>query len=256
MSLYRDQVHKLKGAFSDGMGFGPEAFDAPRLTISTGPQLEVDHAVALGVGFGIGVGFNVEEAYLGWARECQPAKPYQALDFNFISALVAEGARRGERMEGGVGSLGFALDRLPHVPLPPGYEVRVLERGALGPLWQSGVFHNALGRLQQPDKFVRILWAAALTDRTGSPAALAGVWREGPGVLEIGVDVAREHRGHGLAPAVVTAATRRILDSGNTPFYSCGPANVRSQRTALASGFLPACSFCIARRIDPVATHG
>jgi hypothetical protein len=32
---------------------------------------------------------------------------------------------------------------------------------------------------------------------------------------------------------------REILSRAETPFYGCAATNIRSQRTALASGFMP-----------------
>jgi RimJ/RimL family protein N-acetyltransferase len=60
--------------------------------------------------------------------------------------------------------------------------------------------------------------------------------------VEIGVDVAREARGQGFGPVVVRSLARRILESDNIPTYNCAAANIRSQRTALASGFVPVIS--------------
>jgi len=79
--------------------------------------------------------------------------------------------------------------------LPRGNGLAWLDRDAFEPLWKTGVYHNALGRPNRPEKFVRILWAAAIRDASAGLAAVAGAWEE---------------------------------------------------------SFLPACSFSIVRRVDPV----
>jgi len=81
-------------------------------------------------------------------------------------------------------------------------------------------------------------------------AAVAGAWDDSAGVSEIGVDVARDYRGRGLAPVVVTGLARLIADAGNVPTYYCAPTNIRSHRNAIASGFTPVAS---AARATPEA---
>jgi predicted GNAT family acetyltransferase len=73
------------------------------------------------------------------------------------------------------------------------------------------------------------------------PAAVAGVY-DTAGLSEIGVDVAPEHRRRGLSPIVVSAACADLVAEAKTAFYECEVRNIASQHTALASGFLPACS--------------
>src|SRR5690606_17574991 len=107
---------------------------------------------------------------------------------------------------------------------------------------ESGAYSNALG--DPGDAFVETIWqfGLALVASDGSPAAVAGAYNDGDGVLEIGIDVARDFRGQGLARAAVNAMTARILELGALPTYYCAPTNIRSERTGLACGFLPAFS--------------
>jgi predicted GNAT family acetyltransferase len=88
----------------------------------------------------------------------------------------------------------------------------------------------------------------------GRPAAVAGGWDDCDGLLEIGVDVARDYRGRGLGIAVVSAMARLIADRGDIPTYYCGPTNVRSHRNALACGFVPVAS--AARVVRPRPPSG
>jgi predicted GNAT family acetyltransferase len=73
------------------------------------------------------------------------------------------------------------------------------------------------------------------------PVAVAGVFLTS-GSHEIGVDVVRSKRGRGFGALVVAGAAREITARGGTPLYFCEATNIRSQRTALATGFLPVAS--------------
>ena len=103
----------------------------------------------------------------------------------------------------------------------------------------SKVFDNALGAPEEADRIALTLNAVAAIGEDGEPAAVAGWWDDGHGYQEIGVDVRRDARGLGLGKLVTIAATRHIVEAGQTPFYVCGITNIRSHRNALACGFLP-----------------
>jgi RimJ/RimL family protein N-acetyltransferase len=98
-----------------------------------------------------------------------------------------------------------------------------------------------------------------LVDSSRAPAAIAGAYvlnrndpsRDGYDHLEIGVDVARQHRGEGLAPVVVTAMAAEAEALGLLATYYCAPTNIRSQRTAWSCGFIPALSHSVARIRGP-----
>jgi len=53
------------------------------------------------------------------------------------------------------------------------------------------------------------------------------------------VETHPEYRRQGYGTAVVAACAKAVLQSGRTPIYQCGAANMASIRTALASGFTP-----------------
>jgi RimJ/RimL family protein N-acetyltransferase len=101
-------------------------------------------------------------------------------------------------------------------------------------------FDNALGGNDENDLPIAAL---VLVDADGSDAAVAGFWGHSHGRCEIGLDVARRFRGRGLAVPVTNAATRWILERGETPEYTCSVTNVRSQRVASSCGYLPAWSW-------------
>ncbi len=154
--------------------------------------------------------------------------------------VINEAGRRGIEVIARSAGLWFLPAQMPAAPvIPQGLRVERWGREQCTP-WAS-TFHNALGD-DVDDDFDAFLYALALVDGDGQPQAMAGAWHESEGLVEIGVDVAREGRGQGLGPVVVRSLARRILESDNIPTYNCAAANIRSQRTALASGFVPVIS--------------
>lgn len=71
----------------------------------------------------------------------------------------------------------------------------------------------------------------------GEYAAGVGIKRHNDAGMEISVGTEPDHRGKGLATALVAQAARWILARGAVPIYLHDPANVGSDRTANAAGF-------------------
>ena len=101
---------------------------------------------------------------------------------------------------------------------------------------QNNRFENGVGAVGRDGRDVRNRLALALYDAAGEPAAVAGAF-DTFGLLEIGVDVQRRHRGLGLGRLVVSRLARELMRRGETPFYGCGATNIRSHLTAESSGF-------------------
>jgi GNAT superfamily N-acetyltransferase len=78
---------------------------------------------------------------------------------------------------------------------------------------------------------------ALITLIDGVYAAGVGIKRHNASGLEISVGTEPEHRGKGLATALVAQAARWILARGAVPIYLHDPANLASDRTADAAGF-------------------
>ncbi len=57
---------------------------------------------------------------------------------------------------------------------------------------------------------------------------------------QIGIDVLPQYRKQGIAASLVSNLSMEILDKGKVPFYCCAWSNVRSARTAVKCGFVPA----------------
>ncbi len=57
---------------------------------------------------------------------------------------------------------------------------------------------------------------------------------------QIGIDVLPQYRQQGIASALVSNLAVEIIERGKVPFYCCAWSNVRSARTAVKCGFVPA----------------
>jgi RimJ/RimL family protein N-acetyltransferase len=222
--------------------FGCEdaAFDSHALTIATRPPESKRKYIARVLSLGTGTVLSVEESWLDFVRTLTFEKHFLAFQpQELMVPVINEAGRRGIEVIARSAGLWFLPAQMPAAPIiPQGTQVERWEREQCAP-W-AATFHNALGESDgDGDDF---LYALALVDGDGQPQAMAGAWHESKGLVEIGVDVAREARGQGFGPVVVRSVARRILESDNIPTYNCAAANIRSQRTALASGFVPVIS--------------
>ena len=57
---------------------------------------------------------------------------------------------------------------------------------------------------------------------------------------QIGIDVDKNYRRRGVASALTSRLTLRILEKGRVPFYCAAWCNIPSVRNAIKSGFIPA----------------
>lgn len=242
--LFRDHAARLRQAMASELGCDPVAFDTHDLTIVPRPEHAPAGFVVVLATFGTGTVASVHPDYIHVAREQVLQRHFRAMYPVFLDAIVAEGLRRGEKLATRTPNLCFTLaERHEPAPLPEGFTLAFPDATWRQQCKATGVFHNALG---DPDE----TWTestsgitVALLDRRGEATAVVGTWDEAPGIIEIGIDVAREWRGHGFAEIVVGAAVDKILQTGCVPVYMCAPTNIRSHRTALACGFLPVASF-------------
>ncbi len=215
-------------------------FDSHALTIVQRPSDSKEKHIAMAWTVGTGTVLSVEESWLDFARTLEFEKHFLAFQpQGFMVPMLEEARRRGVEVIARSPGLGFLPAELPDPPaLPAGLRLARWEKDECTP-W-APTFHNALW--DQPEDLDGFLYALVLVDHAGAPQAMAGAWREGEGLVEIGVDVAHDARGRGLGPIIVKTLARHIFDSGNVPTYYCAATNVRSHRTALASGFVPVIS--------------
>jgi hypothetical protein len=242
-ALLDEQTGATREIFARVTGVDADIFSREGVTVSARPEPAPWPFTAMVAGFGTGAVLCVEERYVDWAK----SQKYQRIDEAFYAGhrLEAHAGERGGTLHAGPPTLGWALARRPDErPATEGYRLERVDSAWMKEWQPKGLFTNALGTPDQAHRTFRNRSARVLFDPAGQPAAVAGVY-DTAGLSEIGVDVRREHRGRGLAPVVVSAVAGDILDHGGVAFYECTVANTRSQRTALASGFMPVCTVAL-----------
>lgn len=240
-SFYAANLARFRAECARELGCDESAFDSHGLTVVPRPETARYQNFAAVHTFGTGTVVSVEPSYVEWTLAHTPEKHFLALHgSDFLVPFLAETERRGDRgVLRGTG-LGFVAEELAAEPvLPVGVTTTRIDRDWRAAYLPSGVFDNALGEPGEahPEEYWR--WGIALVAPDGEPMAVAGAYDHGPYLLEIGVDVQREHRGKGLGLAAVSLLSRAIHEQGLTATYFCAASNVRSHRTALACGFVP-----------------
>ena len=210
----------------------PERADNParrRFPISD-PSLSI---VTMGTG---GV-VAASSEWLPWTRELFDGAHRDSL---FDVERLGEVARRvepsGARLWGPLPKFVGTQTDIAEVAPPEGYEVALT-----GPEGVEGL---------DPAPWPHALPSRPLSHHVIEAAALARLGNELVGVAtamahndmlwSIGIQIAPEHRGHGIGVALTARLGAAILDRGRVPYYGTSSSNVPSMRTALAAGFRPA----------------
>jgi hypothetical protein len=239
--IFRHYSDRVRGAFARGIGCDVANFEGERLTVIDRPATAWPYTAAL-ITFGVGTVISVDPAYRAFADATAPKIHYGAFAAPFLASIVAEGARRGQTLVAQSPSLLFtACDDPGDMRSPGGFTLREVDATWMlaaqsGPGFERGVGRPGVGARAERNRF-----AAVVCDSEGEPAAVAGVF-DTFGMMEIGLDVVRKHRGHDLSTIAVRAATRAIIDRDGIPLYGCAPTNIRSHRTAESAGFAITCS--------------
>ena len=131
---------------------------------------------------------------------------------------------------------GRSRDELFELPLPDGYEYRLLEGEAIGGLRGLEGFPNSLAFDSRGHTGTGIVFFA---QSNGKIAALAGAGEESEGLWEMGVDTEPSHRGRGLGAALVSRLSLELMERGRVPFYSASVTNIGSQSVAHRAGLRP-----------------
>jgi hypothetical protein len=239
--LFAHYSSATRRAFAQGLGCPESAFDSEQLTIVDRPESTPWYTL-MGATFGTGTALSLDPGFREFALANQPEKHYRAIGMTFLQSLVAEAARRGVTINAYSPSLCFTLaDEPPALAVPQGFELRRHDAAWMNAEQASRRFDNGVGAPGADGREFRNRFALALHDAAGELAAVAGAF-DTHGMLEIGVDVVRVHRGSRLGRFIVSALTREIVREGQVPFYGCAPTNIRSHRTAESCGFRIVCA--------------
>jgi len=124
------------------------------------------------------------------------------------------------------------------------YPVRMLEQADFAELYLPEWSNALCANRRQLD----VLGCAAYDGE--KMVGLAACSADGDTMWQIGIDVLPAYRRRGIAKALVTRLASEILARGKVPFYCCAWANVKSARTACASGMRPAWMAMTARPLE------
>ena len=130
----------------------------------------------------------------------------------------------------------FVPDNIPDLPLPGGFEYKLLEGDAVYGLAGLEGFPNSLAFDESGRTGTGIAFFA---QRDGKVLALAGAGEEYDGLWEMGVDTDPACRGQGLGAALISRLTLELMDRGRVPFYSASVTNIGSQSVAHRAGLRP-----------------
>ena len=228
-------------AYARGMSCSVSDFSSEQLVVVERPA-DKPWYVAYAATFGTGTVLSIDPAYVEFIEANRPEKHYRAMSASFLASFAAEGELRGQKLGFATASLCYTIaHEPPDVTLPDGFELREHDREWMNAEMHNGRFENGAGALNDGGREFRNRFALALHDATGEPAAVAGAF-DTHGMLEIGIDVVRAHRGRGFGRLAVSAMAREIMRRGDVPFYGCAPTNIRSQRTAASCGFRIVCA--------------
>jgi hypothetical protein len=251
--MLAQNLARYQQATADEIGCDPPDFHSNTLTVVERPAQARDPWALLIVTFGTGTVISADRDYLPFIAGRTIEPHYRAFyPPVLLEPLARHAAAIGREIAWRGANLGFVPASQPRsIPAAAGLELVRVDAAWRERHIASGVFSNALG--DSGDSIAAASWrfALVLVDADGTPAAVAGAYDDGPGRLEIGVDVARPFRGTGLAPGMVTAMAREAIGQGLLPTYYCAPTNIRSQRTALSCGFMPVVSIAQARTPRP-----
>ncbi|MBQ7875435.1 MAG: GNAT family N-acetyltransferase [Oscillospiraceae bacterium] len=80
---------------------------------------------------------------------------------------------------------------------------------------------------------------AVIAKENGRPIAMAGASADSPLLWQIGISVAPEARGKGVAANLVAVLKDRVLKMGKVPYYGSAVSHTLSLSAGVAAGFFP-----------------
>ncbi|HCI86189.1 MAG TPA: hypothetical protein DHV68_05035 [Dehalococcoidia bacterium] len=183
----------------------------------------------------------VDEEHLDWAEEIFGPEPKTTRDELFMPERMGKMADlvrpEGLLLYGPFPRFAVSHSSLTHIESPAEYSVRVVGQEGADAIGQRAKWHNAIYKV--PTETARPTMIAAIAERESEIAGVCGASADSPYMWQLGIDVAPEHRGRGIAPALTSAVAGAVLDEGKMPYYGTSASNIPSMRTALAAGFKP-----------------
>ena len=151
-------------------------------------------------------------------------------------AVVAELAKKHDAIMFGPFPRFVAVpDRIAVPDLAVGYDLRVHDPSFISQVEIDDWPHTFRRRRSQ----IRPLRGIAIITRDGVHVGAASLTADAEQLWQIGIDVAEEHRGHGLAAVMTAALAAEALANDAVPYFGTTASNIPSMRAALSAGFRP-----------------
>ena len=151
-------------------------------------------------------------------------------------AVVAELAKKHDAIMFGPFLRFVAVPDRIAVPDPAsGYDLRVHDPSFISQVEIDDWPHTFRRRRSQ----IRPLKGIAIIVKNGTHVGAASLTADAERLWQIGIDVAEEHRGQGLAAAMTAALAAEALANEAVPYYGTTASNIPSMRSALSAGLRP-----------------
>ncbi len=225
----------------------PDAFKDPA------HRLFDPHPGKIGIAsLGIGGIVCVDEEHHDWAEEVFGPEPKTTRDELFMPDRMGKMAElvrpEGLLLYGPFPRFAVSNSAVTHVEAPADYGIRVVGKEGADAIGQRAKWHNAIYKV--PTETERPTMIAAIAEREGEIVGVCGASADSPFMWQLGIDVAPEHQGRGIAPSLASAVAEAVLDEGKLPYYGTSASNIPSMRTALAAGFKPTWVEVLSRPAD------
>ena len=216
------------------------AVRAPNAHENPAHRLFPPHPGKIGIAsIGTGGVVCVDERHLAWAEEVFGAATTR--DEIFMPEPVGRMAGlikpEGLTLYGPFPRFAVSRNSLAHIGPPDGYTVRVVDQAGADSIGQREKWRYSIS--EDPAETARPTMVAAVAEKNGQVVGVCGASADSPSMWQLGIDVAPDHQGQGIAAALTSAAAQAVLEAGKLPYYGTTNSNVPSMRAALAAGFKP-----------------
>lgn len=126
------------------------------------------------------------------------------------------------------------------------YEFKLIEQEQIHSYYKYKGFTNAL-QYNEKSQTPEILGVGIFDGDKLIGIACAA--KDSEKMCQIGVDVLDEYRNQHLATMAVKMLTKELIDRDLVPYYFTDNTNLASQKTAIASGYIPAWNHCFKSRL-------
>jgi hypothetical protein len=83
---------------------------------------------------------------------------------------------------------------------------------------------------------------AVTAKKDGEIIAMSGANADSKTMWQMGISVIPNYKSQGIGTAMVTLLKNKIMDTGILPYYGTAMSHIKSQKTAIKAGFIPAWS--------------